>query len=67
MELRTALAALPAPQRQAIELAYFADLSQRQIAERLQVPLGTVKARMARGMRRLAVLLDQPGAAGEAS
>jgi RNA polymerase sigma factor (sigma-70 family) len=67
IELRTALAALPAPQRQAIELAYFADLSQRQIAERLQVPLGTVKARMARGMRRLAVLLDQPGAAGEAS
>jgi RNA polymerase sigma factor (sigma-70 family) len=67
MELHAALAALPAPQREAIELAYFADLTQRQIAERLQVPLGTIKARMARGMRRLAVLLVQPGAAGEAS
>lgn len=60
-EVRQALAALPAPQREAIELAYFADLTQRQIADRLKVPIGTVKARMARGMHRLAVLLRSAG------
>ncbi|SEG40044.1 RNA polymerase sigma-70 factor, ECF subfamily [Thermomonospora echinospora] len=55
--VRRALAALPAPQRQAIELAYYGDLSQREIAERLHVPLGTVKARTTRGLRHLSTLL----------
>ncbi|HZC98884.1 MAG TPA: sigma-70 family RNA polymerase sigma factor [Actinomycetes bacterium] len=64
LEVRRALVALPAQQREAIELAYFADLTQRQIADRLKVPIGTVKARMARGMHRLASLLDQPVADG---
>ncbi|MEU4721176.1 RNA polymerase sigma factor [Nonomuraea dietziae] len=56
-QLHRALAELPAPQRQAIELAYYGDLSQREIAERLHVPLGTVKARTARGLHRLSALL----------
>lgn len=50
-ELRGALSALPGPQREAIALAYYGDLSQREIAERLRVPIGTVKARTARGLR----------------
>jgi RNA polymerase sigma-70 factor (ECF subfamily) len=56
-EVRRALATLPEAQRESIELAYFGDHTQTQIAERLGVPLGTVKARMARGMQRLSVEL----------
>ncbi|MEV4835353.1 RNA polymerase sigma factor [Nonomuraea sp. NPDC049486] len=58
--LSRALAELSHAQRQAIELAYFGDLSQREIAERLRVPLGTVKARTSRGLRRLSALLVAP-------
>ena len=56
-EVRTALDALPEHERQVLELAYYADLTQRDIAARLDVPLGTVKARAARGTRRLATWL----------
>jgi RNA polymerase sigma factor (sigma-70 family) len=52
--LKVALQRLSVDQREAIELSYFGELSQHEIAERLGVPIGTVKARMARGMRRLA-------------
>jgi RNA polymerase sigma factor (sigma-70 family) len=52
-ELRGALSALPQPQREAIELAYYGELSQQEIAERLRVPIGTIKARTARGLRRV--------------
>jgi RNA polymerase sigma-70 factor (ECF subfamily) len=56
-EVRVALAGLPAEQREVLTLAYFGDLTQTQIAERLGVPLGTVKVRAFRGLRRLADLL----------
>ena len=52
-----ALGALSAEQRETLVLAYFNDLTQTQIAGRLNVPLGTVKARSQRGLRRLAALL----------
>jgi RNA polymerase sigma factor (sigma-70 family) len=56
-EVRQALARLPVEQREVLALAYFADCTQTEIARRLGLPLGTVKARMFRGLRRLADLL----------
>ncbi len=61
-DMQVALARLPDLQREAIEMAYYADLTQREIAERLDVPLGTIKARTARGLRRLNVLIASPAA-----
>jgi RNA polymerase sigma-70 factor, ECF subfamily len=53
LRLRSALLALPDEQREAIELAFFDDLSHQAIAERLAQPLGTIKARIRRGLLRL--------------
>ncbi|MFB7512381.1 sigma-70 family RNA polymerase sigma factor [Streptomyces sp. NPDC056144] len=44
------LARLPRPQRDVLELAYFADLTQPQIADRTGLPLGTVKSHARRGL-----------------
>ena len=51
--LRAALTTLPAVQRDAVELAFFAGLTHGEIAERTGVPLGTVKGRVRLGLRRL--------------
>lgn len=56
-ELRATMRRLPAHERRVLELAYWEDLTQAQIAERLAVPVGTVKARASRGTRRLGGLL----------
>lgn len=55
--VRAAVARLPAEQQRALELAFFSGLTQQEIAERLQEPLGTVKARIRRGLLKLRDLL----------
>jgi RNA polymerase sigma-70 factor (ECF subfamily) len=52
-QVQLALEILSPPQRKAIELAYFEGLSQSEIAERLQEPLGTIKTRVRLGMQKL--------------
>ena len=57
-EVRRGLNALSDDQREVLTLAYFEDLTQSEIATRLGVPLGTIKARMARGMARMATMIE---------
>ncbi len=59
VQVRRALELLPVEQREVLALAYFTGRTQTEIASRLNVPLGTVKARMFRGLRRLADLLNK--------
>jgi len=51
--VRTALAELDSNERAALELAYFSDLSQSEVAKKLGIPLGTVKTRMRSAMMKL--------------
>jgi len=56
--VRHALHALPSDQRTVIELAFFEGLTHREIAERLALPIGTVKSRLRLGLSKLADLLE---------
>lgn len=61
--VKSALSQLSDVQQQALHLAYYEGLSQTDIASRLEVPLGTIKARTRRGLlklRELLILQQQP-------
>ena len=59
--VRAEVEQLPAEQREAIELAYFAGRTYRQVAEELGIPEGTAKSRMRLGLRRIADALAAKG------
>jgi RNA polymerase sigma-70 factor, ECF subfamily len=56
-DVRQALQHLPTEQRETIELAYFKGYTHTQIADLMEVPLGTVKGRMRMGLHKLKSLL----------
>ena len=57
-EVRAALDQLPGDEREVVRLAHFEGLTHSEIAERLRVPVGTVKSRSFRAHRRLAERLS---------
>ncbi|MDQ1700952.1 MAG: hypothetical protein QOF57_204 [Frankiaceae bacterium] len=59
MDLRGAVAALGADDRRVLMLRYWADMKQRQVAEVLDMPEGTVKVRLHRARNHLRSLLDE--------
>ena len=62
--VRDALDALPTEQSKVIELAYFGGFSHSQIADMLEMPLGTVKGRMRLGLEKLRQTLEGPMSEG---
>jgi len=51
--VRSAFDELPTAQREALELAFFKDLTHEQVAEELRLPLGTAKTRIRSGLQKL--------------
>jgi RNA polymerase sigma-70 factor, ECF subfamily len=58
--LREAIGQLEASVREVLELTYFRGLTAQAIADQTRVPVGTVRSRMARGLRELRVALESP-------
>jgi RNA polymerase sigma-70 factor (ECF subfamily) len=59
--LQRALAEIPAEQRLCLELAYFEGMSQQQIAQYANIPLGTVKTRLRIGLEKVERILRASG------
>ncbi len=63
--LKMALAELPDAQREAIQMAYYQGLSQREIAAKTGIPLGTIKTRLELAIRKVRAALLAIGGAEE--
>jgi RNA polymerase sigma-70 factor (sigma-E family) len=58
--LQSALLQLSEDQRRVLVLRFYVDLSEQQVATVMKIPVGTVKSRTARALRRMYELLDEP-------
>jgi RNA polymerase sigma-70 factor, ECF subfamily len=65
--VRAALAALPPAQRGTLELSFFSGLSYPEIAEKENLPLGTIKSRAARALAALREALEKDSASPRSS
>lgn len=63
--MREILGELPSDQRQVLELAYFRDMSHSEMAEALNIPLGTIKGRVRAGLMKLRALWFQKSGDGD--
>lgn len=63
LDLMAALGRLPLEQRAVILLRYLQGHSESEVGTLLEIPLGTVKSRAARGLHRLSELMDEPAEA----
>jgi RNA polymerase sigma-70 factor (ECF subfamily) len=61
--VRAALEQLNERHRELLELAYYGGLTQSQLADRFDLPIGTVKSRMFEALRRLSLVLAPPATA----
>lgn len=64
-QVRIALGTIPVEQRVCLELAYFEGMTQREIAEHMTTPVGTVKTRMRMGLEKLERMLRSVGLGAE--
>jgi RNA polymerase sigma-70 factor (ECF subfamily) len=62
-QVREALRGLPPEQLKVLELAYFSGYTHKEIAELLDLPLGTVKGRMRLGLKKIREYFDSRGMA----
>ena len=62
---RAAISRLPEPQRLVLILGHLEGLTQNQVAEILEIPVGTVKSRLHYAVRRLQEMLEEPKEANE--
>ena len=60
LTMHQALARVAPEQRRAIEMAYFGGLTYEETAQRLEVPLGTLKSRIRSGLKTLRTVLERP-------
>lgn len=58
-QIRSALGEIPDEQSEALQLAFFSDLTHREVAAELEQPLGTIKTRIKLGMAKLRSLLSR--------
>ena len=60
-QVREALRTVPSEQRKVLELAYFSGYTHTEIAELLDLPLGTVKGRMRLGLKKIKEFVEDQG------